>query len=363
MRALVTGGGGFLGRRVVELLLQDGHEVRFLARSAYPEVEALGATGFQADLRDTEALGPALQGIDTVFHVASMTGFWEKKGAGVYWAVNVDGTNSLLGAMEAAGVPKLVYTSTPSVVGYERDIRGGGQDLPYPDKHLSIYPESKAAAEREVLSANSRHMATVALRPHLIFGPRDNHLIPRFIERASQGSLPIVGEGTAQMDLTFVDNAAWAHLDAAKALTDYTAPCAGRPYFISNDEPVVFYEWLNEVLIELGHKPVSRRLPLGLVRGLGRVLETLWDVLPLPGEPRITPFIADGLARHHWYDMEPAKRDLGYRVRVPMAEATRATVEWIEHGRCIVQTTEGPVMHTGSDVVCAPGAEALTPKG
>ncbi|MBN2800405.1 MAG: NAD-dependent epimerase/dehydratase family protein [Deltaproteobacteria bacterium] len=333
MRALVTGGGGFLGRRVVELLRAQGDEVRTFQRGRYPEVEATGAVAFQGDLLDKEAVRAAVDGVDTVFHVASMTGFWEKRGQRAFWRANVDGTNNLLAAMEDAGVRRLVYTSTPSVVGYAGDVQNGAQDLPYAKRHRSPYPASKAAAEAEVLRANGPQLATVSLRPHLIFGPRDNNLLPRILQRAAAGKLPIIGDGRARVDATYIDNAAWAHLDAASALTDAGAPCAGKAYFIGNEDPVVLVEWLNELLEGVGIAPLSRKIPHGLAGLVAGALELAWDNLPLRGEPRLTPFVVDGFARHHWYDPEPARRDLGYTPRVEMDQAVERTVAWfLEQG-------------------------------
>jgi nucleoside-diphosphate-sugar epimerase len=188
-----------------------------------------------------------------------------------------------------------------------------------------------------VLEANSRHLATVALRPHLIFGPRDAQLLPRVVERARDGKLIRVGEGTNKVDFTYIDNAAWAHLDAAAALTSHEVPAAGKAYFISNDEPVNLWDWVNGLLEKLDLPAPKRSISLGLGRALGWVFETLWSALPLGGEPRITRTLASGFAKHHWYDMGPAKRDLGYSPRVSMADGTDATVrylkEWLESGK------------------------------
>jgi nucleoside-diphosphate-sugar epimerase len=322
--ALVTGGGGFIGRRVVELLVQEGATVRFLARSKYPEVEALGATGLQVDLRDLEALKTAVTGADVVVHVASKTDAWGPRDA--FFSTNVGGTQNLLDACRAAGVPRLVYTSTPSVVGYEHDVENGPQDLPYASRHLFWYPESKAEAEQRVLAANSPELATVALRPHLVIGPADNHTLPGLIQRAHANALIQVGPGTNRVDMTDVDNAAWAHVDAVRALTDHTAPCAGKPYFISNDEPVVLWDWIHAVLAALELPGPRARVGLGLASMLGAGMEWAWRTFDLKGQPRVTRMIAAGLARDHWYDMGPAKRDLGYTVRLDMAAATERTV-------------------------------------
>ena len=323
MKVLVTGGGGFLGKRLVELLLERGDEVRFLARGHYPEVEALGAVGFQADLRDAKSLVPALDGVDTVFHVASKAGVWGSYDD--YYGINVTGTMNLLAEAENAGVARFVYTSTPSVVSYDSDIENGQQDLPYAESYPAHYPATKAEAERMVLEANSKHIATVALRPHLIFGPGDSHLLPRFVEGALKGRLRIIGDGANKVDFTYVDNAAWAHIDAALALVNPDAPCAGKAYFISNDEPVKLWVWFNELLDALGEKPLTRQLSHRTAKRLFRVVETVYRIFPL-GEPLVTAFLADAMARSHWFDMSPAGRDFGYHARISMAEAMNPTV-------------------------------------
>lgn len=336
MKALVTGGGGFIGRRIVELLVQEGHEVKFVARGRYPEVEALGAVAVQADVTDAAAMVAAVAGSDVVFHVAAKFGFGSDRAA--FEAINVTGTDHLIAACVANGVPRLVYTSTPSVVGFETD-HAGIAHAPYPARHEGLYGETKARAEQNVLRANGRELvgggrlATVSLRPHLVFGPGDPKLIPTAVERARSGGLPVVGDGHNKVDLTYIDNAAWAHLDAALALTGPDARCAGKAYFISNGEPVELWAWFNELLPQVGAPPIRRRVSLATARRIGAVLEFLWRWLPLPGEPRMTRYLASALAMTHWYDMTPARDDFGYRVRVPMAEATRRQIEWMNADR------------------------------
>ncbi len=332
MKALVTGGGGFVGRRIVELLLQEGHEVRFLARGSYPEVEALGAEGLQVDLVDPDAVSAAVAGCDAVFHVAAKFGFVGERAD--FWNINVVGTDNVIAACQAHDVPKLIYTSTPSVVGYKVD-QEGITEAPYAEVHEGLYAETKAEAEQRALAANGSalagggKLATVALRPHLVFGPGDPKLIPTAVERARAGRLPIVGDGSNKVDLTFIDNAAWAHLDAANALTGPDAPCAGKPYFISNDEPVLLWDWFNELLPQVGAPLITRKVSKATAQRIGGVMEFAWKWLPLSGEPRMTRFMAAALSMSHWYDMTPAKQDFGYSIRVPMAEATARQIEWM----------------------------------
>jgi 2-alkyl-3-oxoalkanoate reductase len=325
MFALVTGGGGFLGRRVVEFLLQEGHQVRFIARGRYPEVEALGAQGLQVDLRDADRLNEVVKGIDVVFHVAGKAGYWGKRDE--YFSTNVDGTANLLAAARSGRVGKFIYTSTPSVIGYDADARGIA-DAPYAAVHQSFYPESKAVAEQRVLEANGPGFATVALRPHLIFGPGDNHLLPRVVQSARERRMVIVGDGTNVVDMTYVDNAALAHLDAERALVDHRAACAGRAYFISNGEPVSLWGWMGTFLSRVKSPAVSRRMSLSSATRLGGLMEWAWRTFRIGGEPRLTRFLASALGRSHWYDMKPAARDLGYRVRVSMEEGADRTVAW-----------------------------------
>lgn len=332
VKAVVTGGGGFLGRRIVELLRERGDEVRVLARRRYPAIEAVGATSIRLDIRDTAAVRAASARADVVFHVAGLTGHWGPRET--FWSANVDGTRSVLAAVRAAGVRTLVFTSSPSVVGYARDVENGGPELPYAARHESAYAESKAAAERLVLAANGDNVATVALRPHLIIGPGDSRMMPRLVRHAAEGRLRMVGDGCNRVDLTYVDNAAWAHLDAADTLARPGAGCAGKAYFISNGEPVLFWAWLNRLLHELGLPQASRSLSLGATRLAAGMVEMLWRALRLDGDPPITRFIAVALARSHWYDMEPARRDLGYHIRIPLEEGTRRTVQWLVGTGC-----------------------------
>ncbi len=341
MKALVTGGGGFLGRRIVELLLERGDEVRFINRGHYPAVEKLGAHGIQGDLRDPATVRAAVKGVDVVYHVAALAKAWGP--ISEFRSINVDATRHVLDAMEAEGVPRLVYTSTPSVVASGVPIVQGGPNLPYPAHNDSPYGSTKAEAEQMVLAANSAHLATVAVRPRLVFGPREDNMLPNLLDRARKGRLMIVGDGENLTDLTFIDNAAWAHLDAERALTSHTAKCAGKAYFISNGEPTKLWPWLNALLEANGIAPVTRRISLANANRVGGVMEWAWRTFGLSGEPRMTRQIATALGTEQTVDMGPAYRDLGYKIRVGLAEGTRATHQWFVEGRATVESTAGTV--------------------
>jgi nucleoside-diphosphate-sugar epimerase len=324
VKALVTGGGGFLGRSVVEQLLARGDEVVAFSRGDYPELAEQGARLVRGDLKDAAAIEAACAGIDAVFHVASMTGYWGSWDA--FYGANVVGTEKVIAACQAQGVPKLVYTSTPSVIFCNTPHEGADESLPYPDRYENNYSHTKAIAERAVLAANGNGLCTVALRPHLIVGPGDRHLVPRIVARLGRGIIPQVGDGTNRADLTYVEDAARAHLLAADALSP-GSPAAGSVYFITQDEPVNVWEWIRGLLAALGKPRVRWQVPLSVALAACAALEVVYRVLPLRGEPPVTRFLANELATSHWYDISRAKRDLGYKPQIDMAEATRRVVE------------------------------------
>jgi len=331
--ALVTGGTGFLGRRLVDRLLAQGRPVSVLARRPAPDLEKRGVRCIAANLDDAAAVRAACQGVETVFHVAAKVGVWGRFED--FHRVNVLGTEAVIAGCRQHGVRRLVYTSTPSVVYHGGDLAGADETLPLTTNCPAAYPTTKAIAERLVLEVSSPALRTVALRPHLIWGVGDPHLVPRLVARARAGRLRIVGSGRNRVDLTHVSNAVEAHLLAELALSGASnpepktqdskpaaPPAAGKAYFISNGEPVVLWDWINELLRALGIPPVRRRLSLGAATALGAAGEVLWRMLPLPGEPPMTRFVAKELATDHWFDISAARRDLGYAPKVSMAEGT-----------------------------------------
>ena len=324
MKALVTGGGGFLGGVIVRQLLARGDAVRSFTRTAYPWLEELGVEQAHGDLSDTDAVRQAIAGCDVVFHVAAKAGVWGRYEQ--FFATNVAGTANVIAACLEVGVNRLVYTSTPSVVHAGASLEGINESAPYADHYEAYYPETKAEAERLVLAANGPDLATVALRPHLVWGPGDPHLIPRAIARARKGKLRRIGTLPVKVDVTYVDNAADAHLLAADRLAP-GSPVAGKVYFISNGEPVDLWEFLNRVLALVDLPPVTRTISVRRARLAGKVLEWVYRTFRLPGEPALTRFIAAQLSTSHWYDISAARRDLGYEPRVSIDEGLKRMVE------------------------------------
>jgi nucleoside-diphosphate-sugar epimerase len=335
MYALVTGGGGFLGGYIVEALMARGDRVRSFGRGDYPQLRAQGVEVVRGDCRNANDVSAACREIDCVFHAAAMPGVGMQRR--VYDEVNRLGTEHVIAGCRATGVPRLVYTSSPSVVFAGVDQSGVDETAPcdfrWMEATRAYYSLSKARAEQAVLAANGDRLRTCALRPHLVWGPGDSQLVPRLIARARSGRLRRVGDGTNLVDITYVENAADAHLRAADALANSNSPVAGKAYFISQGEPVNCWQWIDDILGMVDLPPVRKTISLKSAWRVGAALEAMYRLLRLRSEPPMTRFLAAQLATSHWFDIGAARRDLGYEPRVSTAEGIRRLGEWLRHNK------------------------------
>lgn len=332
MHALVTGGGGFLGRYIVEQLVARGDRVRSFGRGAYPELESMGVEVVRGNIQDRRAVVDACADIDCVFHTAALPGIggpWE-----LFRATNLDGTKNMIHACQHHGVQRLVYTSSPSATyagqeqcGVDESV---GYDVDWLEKHGAHYSRSKARAEQAVHAANGvEGLHTCALRPHLIWGPRDQHLIPRLIARAKSGRLRRVGDGTNLVDMIYVENAAAAHLQAADALAEVDSPVAGNAYFLSQGEPVNCWQWIDEILALANLPPVRKSISYPAAWRVGAALEKVYGWLRLKSEPPMTRFLAAQLATSHWFDIGAARQDFGFQPQISTAEGMQRLGKWL----------------------------------
>lgn len=322
MKILVTGAGGFIGKYVVKILLKEGHNLYAFSRSKYDELENLGVTCITGDISNENEVLNASTGMDAIFHIASKVGMWGTWDS--FYNTNVIGTKNVIAACEKNNIQRLIYTSTPSVVFGNEDICNETEEISYPDKYLNYYAHTKSIAEKLVLEANnSQSLCTVALRPHLVFGPEDKNLIPRLVDSARKGRLKIVGDGNNLVDVLYVENAAQAHVNAFKELSP-KAKCCGKAYFLGQNEPVKLWSFINKILELKGVNPITKKIPTKVVYFVGYLVELflktfrIFDVHPI-----MTRFVALQLSKSHYFNHEAAKAEINFDPIISTNEALK----------------------------------------
>jgi len=318
---LVIGGGGFLGSALVRLLRAQGVRVRVLGRHVYEPLAELGAECVRGDIRRPSDVSGACEGCDTVFNTAAVCDVVPDRQ--LYYDVNVSGCENVIAACRERHVHRFVFTSSPSVVMGAGDIVDGDESLPYQKRYLSPYPETKALAERMVLAANGDGLLTCALRPHLLWGAGDPHILPVMLRMADSGRLRRIGNGRNRVSITHVGNAAHAHILAAEELCG-EARCAGKAYFVNDEAPVNLWQWISDLLVSLGRPPVTRSVPWPLAHAVAWSCELLARVFPFRTD--FTRFVTDSMARTHTFRYDAAARDFGYAPIVPPEQGLEALV-------------------------------------
>ena len=324
-KVLVTGGGGFLGKAIVKQLIARGDKVTSISRGSYPELQQMGVNCLQGDIADISCVEEACKGQDMVFHVAAKPGIWGDYQ--LYYNANVVGTQNVVDSCKKLGIRWLIYTSSPSVVFNGKDMEGVDESVPYPKEYHAHYPKTKAMAEQYVVKASDENLHTITLRPHLIWGPEDNHLVPRILARAKR--LRRIGKENKLIDSVYIDSAAQAHILAADALKKNTE-LSGRVYFISQGEPVPLWDLVNGILEAGGKKKVMRTIPVSVAQFVGSGCEFFYKLFRIKSEPPMTRFLAEELSTAHWFDLSAAKNDFGYDPDISIEEGLKRLKAWLK---------------------------------
>ena len=309
MRVLVTGATSMIGAHTVRELLRRGHQVHVMQRGE----SALPVTVFRGDIRDINVVRTAIHGCDVVIHAAAKVGlvgsFQE------FFSINVTGTDNIMNAAADAGCRGVVYVSSPSV-SYSTTPVEGAVSPPAIDDVMGHYSRTKSIAERAVL--NDHRIPTVALRPHLVWGPGDTQLVGRIVERAQQGRLVLVNKGNAVVDSTYIDNVADALVAAAERI-GVQENLDGRALVVSNGEPRSVASLVESICTATGAPFSPRSVNLRMASVLGSIIEVIYKLRPR-SEPPLTKFTAYQLGISHWFDISETKELLEWEPRVSLDE-------------------------------------------
>jgi nucleoside-diphosphate-sugar epimerase len=324
MKVLVTGGGGFLGLSIVKQLLADNHEVTSLSRSYYPSLDELGVKTLTCDLSDKEQVHNLdLTSFDGVIHTAAKAGVWGAKKD--YFSINYTGTVELFEKAKLDKIKYFVYTSSPSVVFGKADLCNEDENMAYPKKYYTDYAETKAMAEKYIMENSNESIQVLSLRPHLIWGPNDPHLIPRIIEKSKNARLKQVGDGENLVDVIFVENAANAHILALNAMSE-KPQLSKQCYFIGQERPVNLWNFINEILALSKREPVADVISFKVAFFIGHIFEMLFYFFGiLKPEPPMTRFVALQLAKNHYFCHDKAKKDFNYSAKITIEEGLKKT--------------------------------------
>lgn len=319
-KVLVTGATGFLGKYVVEELVEHGYLVRAFGRNSKVgrSLENSSVSFFQGDLTNAEDLLEACQGMNLVVHAGALStvwGPWED-----FYQANVLGTKYVLEACRQTGMQRLVYVSSPSIYAAPKDQLGIKESDAPKENNLNNYIRSKLASER--LFKDYPDVPSVILRPRGLFGIGDTSILPRVINLSQKIGIPLIGDGRQLMDMTCVENVALAIRLALEA-----PEAKGEVFNITNGEPRAFRDLLEESLIGLGYPIKYRKIPASLLSGIASSLEFLYKTLHFKGEPPLTRYTYYLLRYSQTLDISKAQRELGYRPKISISEGIEQYVQ------------------------------------
>lgn len=319
-KVLVTGATGFLGKYVVEELVEHGYQVRAFGRNRAIGQSLVNAsvTFIQGDLTNQEDLTKACQEMDMVVHAGALStvwGPWED-----FYQTNVLGTKYVLEACREANIERLVYVSSPSIYAAPRDQLDIKESDAPQENSLNNYIRSKLASEK--LFKDYPDVSSVILRPRGLFGIGDTSILPRVLNLSQKIGIPLIGDGRQLMDMTCVENVALAIRLALE-----TPQAAGEVYNITNGEPRTFRDLIEETLRGLGYPIRYRKIPAPLVCAISSSLEFIYKSLKLKGEPALTRYTYYLLRYSQTLDISKAERDLGYRPKITISEGIEQYVQ------------------------------------
>jgi nucleoside-diphosphate-sugar epimerase len=322
---MVTGATGFLGQRIVKMLLEEGKKVRVFVRQDYPDDRVEVVKG---DLIDLDSIRRAVKGSDVVFHTASFIS-WNPNDSDKLNLINIKANRDIIDACIEFNVSKLIYTSSIDAIYEGKPIKDGDESLPYPSKFIDHYSYTKAVAEKDIISANNQNgLLTCSLRTAGIYGPGDRTRLPSIIDVLRKGNYMQIGDGKSKFSHVYVDNCAYAHILAEKALIPGSVVC-GQCYFITDHESGYFFDFFKPILISLGYAIPNKKIPYSLAMILAYLSEFVatmpWN--KKSAQPMITRYTVASTALDFSFVHDKATRDFGYKPIVPFDKAIQETID------------------------------------
>ena len=351
--ALVTGSSGFVGSRLVEMLLERGTKIvvafdimkpNEVLEQRFKEVQAktggkiVVLSGADGDLTKDASVEHAftINKINIVYHIGALVGPFHTPE--LYNEVNYKGTLRIIQNCQKYNVRKLVYSSSPSTRFTGSNVEGLSEDdMPIPHKFLALYAETKAYGEQAVTKAltdvadtDKNQFLTIAVAPHQVYGPHDNLFLPKILETAGTGRLRIFGKGLNKISVCYVDNYCHGLMCGADALY-HKSPALGKYYVITDSNtPVYFWKFINQAIVEMEFVDLYKKfhLPIWLLSIVAYICAFMTMI---SGKQfKLNPFNLRMLTIHRYFNINNAMKDLRYTPLLSNEDAWKHTIEWFK---------------------------------
>jgi len=324
MKSLVTGGTGFLGKRLALRLVELGHEVSVIGRNERVglDLEESGINFIKADLKDTNEITEACKNQDYVFHCGALSSPWGKYQD--FYNTNVLGTKNIIQGCQKHKIKRLIYVSTPSIYFDFTDKFNISENTPLPENPVNDYAKTKLMAEKKIDKAFNEGLPVITIRPRGIFGPGDTSILPRLIKANNNRFIPVIEHRKVLVDITYVDNI----IEALLLCIDSPEYTLGKKYNITNGEPVLLYDFLENVITKLGYKFNPKTLSFNEAYKIAGLMEFISRTLLFGKEPALTQYTVGILARSQTLDISSAKRELGYVPKISINDGVDELIRW-----------------------------------
>jgi nucleoside-diphosphate-sugar epimerase len=328
MRIIITGATGFVGRNLAECFHDEGMDVVATGRSSLKgaELRDKGIAFEKADIRETDQVVKAFSPADCVIHCAgkSADGGTYKE----FYDANVIGTRNVVEACWKHGIKKIIFTSTPSMYYNGRDRLDIKENEPLPDRQITHYPRTKRIVEIELAALQEDGYKVIMFRPRALYGRYDNTIVPRILRLAEKKKMPLINNGRALTDITYIDN----FTDAVRTSLSAPDDAWNEIYNISNGDPISMRDWFATVLEIFGRPFKPKNVPVGMAKAMAAIME-LASQLPFSNKtPAMTRFTVGYMSTSMTMSIEKARQKLGWTPRVGNREGFKRYAEWYQGG-------------------------------